>query len=174
MSRPHIVLASATLLLASCAGNDHRDLEQFVADSGDNLRGRIPSVAQVKVPDAVVYQAFELPDPFKAERTRPLRDRPTGVAWTPPERRESLEAYPLDALHMVGSMERDGKRWALIKAPDNTVYRIARGNRIGQNFGAVALVTESSITLSEHIQDGSGLWIERTASLQLLEQSEVH
>ena len=105
---------------------------------------------------------------------RPPEVRSNGVAWTPPGQRESLEAYPLDALHMVGSMQRDGKRWALIKSPDNTVHRVARGNRIGQNFGAVALVTESSITLSEHVQDGSGLWVERTASLQLQEQGDRH
>ena len=97
-----------------------------------------------------------------------------GLAPDTTRRKEPLEAYPLDALHMVGSMQRDGKRWALIKSPDNTVHRVARGNRIGQNFGAVALVTESSITLSEHVQDGSGLWIERTASLQLQEQGDLH
>jgi type IV pilus assembly protein PilP len=170
----NIGIASAALLLASCAGNDHRDLEQFVAESGDSLRGRIPAVPQVKSPEALTYQAFDRSDPFKPDRMRPPQAGQTGTAWVPPERREALEAYPLDALHMVGSMQREGRRWALIKAPDNTVYTIARGNRIGQNFGAVALVTEGSITLSEHIQDGGGLWIERTTSLQLQESSEVH
>jgi type IV pilus assembly protein PilP len=174
MPRLHIGLASAALLLASCGSEDHRDLKQFVAQSDEALRGHVPVAAQVRAPEALVYQAFNQPDPFNPNRMRPPQVRSDGVTWTPPGQRESLEAYPLDALHMVGSMQRDGKRWALIKSPDNTVHRVARGNRIGQNFGAVALVTESSITLSEHVQDGSGLWIERTASLQLQEQGDLH
>jgi len=36
------------------------------------------------------------------------------------------------------------------------------------------LVREGSITLSEHVQDGGGLWVERTTSLQLLEQTDPH
>ena len=172
MLRLKIGLAAGTLLLTACASDDHRDLEQFVAQSGEELRGRIPAVAQIQAPDAIVYGAFNQPDPFSAKRMRPPEVRPDGVTWTPPERREALEAYPLDALHMVGTMERDGKRWALVKTPDNSVYRVARGNRVGQNFGAVALVTEGSITLSEHVQDGGGLWVERTTSLQLLEQTD--
>jgi type IV pilus assembly protein PilP len=172
MLRLKIGIASATLLLTACAGSDHRDLEQFVAESGDSLRGRVAPVAQASVPDAIVYQAFDQPDPFKPERMRPREPRTAGTSWTPPQRREALEAYPLDALHMVGSMARGGQRWALIKAPDNTVYRVARGNRIGQNFGAVALVTESAVTLSEHIQDGGGSWVERTSSLALQEYGE--
>src|SRR5689334_14386018 len=51
-------IVSAALFLTACAGNDHRDLEQFVAESGENLRGRVPPVAQVRTPDPVVYQAF--------------------------------------------------------------------------------------------------------------------
>ena len=75
---------------------------------------------------------------------------------------------------MVGTLEQAGKRWALVKAPDNNVYRISRGNRIGQNFGAVGLVTETAVTLSEHVQDGGGSWVERTTSLALQEHGEPH
>jgi len=174
MSRVKIGITSAAFLLASCAADDHPDLKAFVTNSDDSLRGHVTSVAQVKPPDTVIYQAFDQTDPFSAKRMRPPEVHADGVSWTPPGRREALEAYPLDALHMVGTMEREGKRWALVKTPDNNVHRVARGNRIGQNFGAVALVTEGSITLSEHVQDGGGLWVERTTSLPLLEQTDTH
>jgi len=173
MLRTKIGIASSTLLLlTACAGDDHRDLQQFVSQAGENLRGHVAPVAQIKSPEQFVYQAFQQTDPFRADRLQPREARVKGSAWTPPERREALEAWPLDALHMVGTLERGGKRWALVKAPDNAVYRIAPGNRIGQNFGAVALVTETSITLSEHVQEGSG-WIERTTSLALQEQGDT-
>jgi len=174
MSRLKIGTVSAALLLTACAGNDHRDLEQFVTESDASLRGRVAPIAQAKTPEHIVYQAFDQPDPFKPERMQPRDTRVKGADWSPPDRPEALEAWPLDALHMVGTLERDGKRWALIKAPDNTVYRVARGNRIGQNFGAVALVTETAITLSEHVQDGGGSWVERTTSLALQERSDTH
>jgi type IV pilus assembly protein PilP len=73
---------------------------------------------------------------------------------------------------MVGTLEKSKDRWALIKTPDNNLYRVHRGNYLGQNFGVVAMITESSITLKELIQDTTGSWSERTSNLQLLEAEE--
>jgi type IV pilus assembly protein PilP len=124
------------------------------------------------VPDVVVYHALDQPDPFSPSRTRAAAER--GVAatqWVPPAAREALEGYPLESLRMVGTMQRHGQRWALIQTPDNTVHRIARGNRLGENFGAVSDITDTTLTLQEHIEDGSGLWSERLATLNLVEDT---
>ena len=72
---------------------------------------------------------------------------------------------------MVGTMQRHGQRWALIQTPDNAVYRITQGNRLGENFGAVADITDTALTLHEHVEDGSGLWTERLATLNLVEDT---
>ena len=46
------------------------------------------------------------------------------------------------------------------------------GNYLGQNFGVISMITETSITLKEVIQDTAGVWTERTSSLQLLDEEE--
>lgn len=174
MQRTRLAMAAAALLLSACAANDQQDLKQFVADAGENLRGDVRRPPEVKALEPLVYQAGQLSDPFSAARLRPQdATAPRGSQWTPPATHEALEQYPLDALHMVGTMRRDGKVWALIRTPDNVVYRIAHGNRIGQDFGAVTEVTEAAITMVEHVQDGSGLWIERTATMRLQESADA-
>jgi type IV pilus assembly protein PilP len=169
--RAYLVTA---LLLAGCASSEHGDLKEFV-ESDHGLRGRVEALSPAQVPETVVYQALDERDPFSPVRARPATDPTlTATQWVPPASREALEAYPLASLAMVGTMQRDGKRWALIRTPDNTVYRVTRGNRLGENFGAVAEVSETSLTLNEHIEDGSGLWTERVASLNLIEATSTN
>ena len=51
------------------------------------------------------------------------------------------------------------------------MHRVTKGNRLGENFGAIAEVTDTLVKLSEHVDDGSGLWTERGASLNLIEDT---
>lgn len=89
------------------------------------------------------------------------------------ERREALEGYPLENLKMVGTLQDKAKKmFALIRTPDNNIYQVKAGNFLGQNFGVISMITETSITLKEYIQDTAGIWSERTSSLQLLDEEE--
>ncbi len=166
---------TAALLLTGCAGSEHSDLKEFVAQSGEQMRGRVEVLQPPQVPESVVYQAQDEPDPFFPGRTRASVERKVAATqWTPPANHEALEAYPLESLTMVGTLQRNGTRWALIRTPDHVVHRVKKGHRLGENFGAVAEVTETSLTLSEHVEDGSGLWIERVASLNLVEATNTN
>jgi type IV pilus assembly protein PilP len=40
---------------------------------------------------------------------------------------------------------------------------------MGQNFGVVTAIDDSQIALKEIVQDGTGEWVERVSSLQLVE-----
>ena len=70
---------------------------------------------------------------------------------------------------MVGSLLRAGKPIALVRL-DNLIYQITVGNYLGQNYGRVIKIGETEITLREIVQDTTGDWIERAASLQLQER----
>jgi type IV pilus assembly protein PilP len=72
---------------------------------------------------------------------------------------------------MVGSLTKAGQPVALVRV-DNLVYQVRAGNYLGQNYGRVTKVTETSIALREIVQDAAGEWIERTATLQLTEGSK--
>ena len=62
-------------------------------------------------------------------------------------RREPLEAYPLDNMHMVGSVAREGRQFALLKI-DALLYQVKVGDYIGQNYGRITKISETSRSLS--------------------------
>jgi type IV pilus assembly protein PilP len=85
-------------------------------------------------------------------------------------RKQPLEAYPLDTMTMVGSLNRQGQLVALVKV-DNLLYQVRAGSYLGQNYGRVNKITETEVTLREIVQDSAGEWTERPAALQLQEEA---
>jgi type IV pilus assembly protein PilP len=83
--------------------------------------------------------------------------------------RDVLEQYAIGSLKMMGSLEKNGNRWALIRASDGTLYRITSGRHIGKNNGKVVSITESQLELKEIVPDGLGGWIERMTTLAVSE-----
>lgn len=171
LRRITILGVALVLVLSACSGDRHGDLRQFVKDSENMPRGRIPTLPEVKPYEPFTYSAFDLVDPFKPRKIVP----PKGGGGSAPDlnrRREALEAYPLESLRMVGTLEQKKQMFALVKAPDNTLFRVRAGNYVGQNFGRVISISESTITLKELLQDISGNWEEKDQILQLQEESE--
>jgi type IV pilus assembly protein PilP len=133
----------------------------------------IPAPKQFK-PEA--YTNVTAIEPFSNQKlTQALKRDSSQVAangaLVAPElarRKELLEAYPLDAMVLVGSILKSGQPVALLKV-DNLLYQVKPGNYIGQNYGRVTKITETEVTLREIVQDAVGEWIERVATLQLQE-----
>jgi type IV pilus assembly protein PilP len=88
-------------------------------------------------------------------------------------RREPLEAFPLDNLKMVGSLQQGKALYALVRTPDNNLFRVRRNNYIGQNFGLITEIDETGMKLKELVQDGTGEWNERITSLFLQDETEA-
>lgn len=86
-------------------------------------------------------------------------------------RKEPLEAYPLDAMSMVGTLDRGGKRVALLRV-DKLLYQVRVGDHLGQNYGRITKITEGDVALREIVQDAAGEWIERNSELQLQEKKQ--
>jgi type IV pilus assembly protein PilP len=72
-------------------------------------------------------------------------------------------------LRMVGTIEREGSPWALVKVPDGTIYRAHVGNYLGQNYGKITAIQEAQIDLKEIVPDPKGGWQERQAKIELTE-----
>ena len=85
--------------------------------------------------------------------------------------KEPLEAFPLDAMAMVGSFVQAGQSVAIVRV-DNLLYQVRPGAYLGQNYGRVGKIAETEITLREIVQDAVGEWIERPAKLLLQERSK--
>jgi type IV pilus assembly protein PilP len=70
---------------------------------------------------------------------------------------------------MQGVIETPKAVFALVKAPDGVIHRVAVGNHMGQNYGQIKAIQESEISLAEIVPDGFGGWVSRPAILALAE-----
>ena len=102
-------------------------------------------------------------DPFK----RPDQKK-TNDLFAPDQKRKKqpLEAFPLDALKFVGTLQQGSDEWALIKQPDKQVSRIKVGEYMGQNYGRVAAIKNDSLKLEETIKN-SGTWEKHVVIINL-------
>jgi type IV pilus assembly protein PilP len=174
MKHPVLFAALACLTLVSCGAEQHSDLRQFVRDSDNMPRGRIPPLPEVKPYEPFEYAAFDLLDPFVARKIEPARPTKSDPRLPDPNRRKGpLEAFPLENLKMVGSLSQKKEFFALIKTPDNNLYRVKMGDFMGQNFGRVIDITESAVKLKELIQDSGNDWKEEERMLLLQDEQEA-
>jgi type IV pilus assembly protein PilP len=166
-----IAVVLGCLALAAC-GEQHSDLRQWVKESDNLPRGRIPPLPEVTPYEPFIYNAFDVTDPFRPRAIEPAK-AVAGAGGIQPDfnrRKEPLEAYPLEALQMVGTLQQQKIMHALIRTPDKNLFRVRAGNYMGQNFGRITAITEASITLKEIVQDSTGSWEEREQALQLIEK----
>jgi len=164
-----VVLAG---LLAGCAGEDMADLKAYVQKVESRKGGRIKPLPEFKTYENYAYVPGGRRDPFEPVRevAAPAQTGQASGSGIQPDfdrRKETLEAFPLDALEFVGHLQRQDDEWALITAPDGLVHRVQVGNYLGQNHGRIEAITESKVRLTEIVPDGTGGWIEREAALAL-------
>ena len=172
MKRHILILALACLGLAACGGEQYSDLRQFVKDSDNLPRGRIAPLPDVKPYEPFIYDAYDLVDPFKPRKIEPPKT--AGGGGIQPDltrRKEPLEAYPLENLRMVGTLQQNKATFALVKSPDNNLFRVKLGSYMGQNFGLITEISESTIKLKEIIQDSGGDWTERISTMTLVDEA---
>lgn len=165
------------ILLVSGCGSDEAEIQDWVSQQRLQSRPRVTPLQEPKKFNPEDYVASGLVDPFNIQKlTQALRRdaAPGNAALVAPElarRKEALEMMPLDSMAMVGSMLKDGQQVALIRN-DNLLYQVKVGNHMGQNYGLILKISETEVQLREIVQDASGDWVERPASLQLQEQGK--
>ncbi|TMH87258.1 MAG: pilus assembly protein PilP [Betaproteobacteria bacterium] len=167
-----IAVLAAAAALGACGGEEHGDLKQELAQLTKDVRGRVEPLPQVRPYEPVPYTAEGQIDPFRPERidvaAAGSRASVSKLAPDPNRPKEPLESFPLESIQMLGTITRNKEVFALVKAGPN-LYRVQKGNYMGQNFGVVTAIDEGAINLKELVQDSGGEWVERTSALQLVE-----
>jgi type IV pilus assembly protein PilP len=166
-----------TLLLGSLLAACSADMDELSQWMEQQRREAKPTIKPLVPPKKFLPQPYEASagvDPYSTQKLsvaiKQEAAQPNSLLSAEMNRRrEPLEAYPLDSMSMVGSMVRQGQRYALLRA-DNLLYRVRDGEHLGLNFGRVTKISETDITLREVVQDAAGEWVERTSTLQLQEQ----
>lgn len=141
-----------------------------------------PKLRPLPVPKPFIAQAYTAgaagdsrpPDPFDPARlTQALRqggatpELPEAVVLELQRRKDLLEAFPLDALRMAGTLRSAGRTVALVSV-DQRLYPVRVGDRMGLNHGRVVAIRAAEIELRERVLDSTThQWIERLAKLEL-------
>jgi type IV pilus assembly protein PilP len=166
--------------LSACGDSEHGEIQQWMAEQRAQTKPNVQPIPEPKTFTPQAYTREASIEPFSNQKLTQALKRDSQQSTSPsaalvaPElarRKEPLEAYPLDAMSMVGTLMKQGQPVALVKV-DNLLYQVKPGNYLGQNYGRITKVGESELTLRELVQDAAGEWIERTATLQLQERSK--
>ena len=176
---PALIILSAVFSVSGCGVSGEGELQDWMKEQRNASKPRIEPLPEPSKFSPQAYTQAGSIEPFSNQKLtqalkRDSNQTSSNAALIAPElsrRKEPLEALPLDSASMVGSLIRGGEKVALVKV-DNLIYQVRVGNHLGQNYGLITKVTETGISLREIVQDAAGEWIERIASLQLLEGSK--
>jgi type IV pilus assembly protein PilP len=175
-----LLALTAAAALSACESSDRNEVTKWMAEQRAATKPQVPPIPEPKKFTPQAYTEEASVEPFSSVKLTQALKRESQQAGTAsaallaPElnrRKEPLEAYPLDAMSMVGSLNKQGQPVALIQV-DKLLYQVRPGNYLGQNYGRITKVGENEVVLRELVQDAAGEWVERVATLQLQEKSK--
>lgn len=162
--------------LSGCGSSDQDQLKSWMTEQRSQVKPRAEKIPEPTKFSPQAYSQEASVEPFSNQKLaqalkRDSSQAASNAALITPElarRKEPLEASPLDAVSMVGSLVKAGQPVALVRV-DNLLYQVRVGNYLGQNYGRITKVSDTGLSLREIVQDAAGEWIERIATLQLQE-----
>ena len=163
--------------LSACSVTTDDEPKKWMEQQARQTTLTAPPIALVAPFQALQYTHASEMDPFNEQRLAQSHQKERQLAAAQggllaPEmhrNKESLEAFPLTSIAMVGRMTMQSHQIALVKV-ESLLYSVRVGSHLGQNFGRVLAITDQGISLRELVQDPAGKWIERKASLAFQER----
>jgi type IV pilus assembly protein PilP len=177
--RQHVARTAALVVTLAAAlsgcGADQQELRAWMDQQAREVKPNVTPLQPPKKFDPQPYNTATAVEPFSNQKlTVALKQearQPNSLLSAELNRRkEPLESYPLDSMSMVGSVNKLGKPFALLRV-DSLLYQVKVGDHLGQNYGRITKIAETEIALREIVQDAAGEWIERPAALQLQEKA---
>jgi type IV pilus assembly protein PilP len=167
------LVATLALIALSACSNDQEELHAWMDKQRHEVRPSVQPLSPPQKFNPEAYAGMDGVEPFSTQKLtgalkQEARQPNSAVSAELNRRKEPLEAFPLDSMTLVGSVNRKGVQYALLKV-DNLLYQVKVGEYLGQNYGKIMKITETEITLREIVQDAAGEWIERPTTLQLQE-----
>ena len=172
--RSAAILIACVAVLSACAA-DQDELQQWMEQQKREVKPNVEPLSPPKKFNPQPYAALGAVEPFSTQKLtvalkQEARQPNSLLAAEINRRKEPLEAYPVDSMAMVGSVNRNGRPYALLKV-DNLLYQVKQGDYLGQNYGKIIKISETDVAYREIVQDAAGEWIERNSALQLQEKA---
>ncbi|SDX14901.1 type IV pilus assembly protein PilP [Thiocapsa roseopersicina] len=156
------------LLSWGCDRSGTQELRSYVDEVRARPPGPIEPLPEIQPVDAFVFEPDGRRDPFVMDtQTAAAAGADNSLAPDPLRPKEELESYPLDSLRMVGTVQQQETRWALVRTREGLVYRVRVGNHLGMNNGQIVDITDDAVRLTEIVSEIPGDWRERSAELKL-------
>ena len=167
-----ILIIGVMGLFQACQSGEMDDLRQFVATAYQDKKPEIEPLPEIQPYKGFEYAAADSEDPFGSKNIENTRaDGVSGEGGSPDEnrRKEPLEAYPLDALKMVGTLTQDQIAWVIVQTSDGKALRATLGNYMGQNDGKITEISldEQKVILAELVLDTAGRWVSREREISI-------
>lgn len=171
-----IAALAALVILSGCGPSGEEELRQWLSEQRANAKPKVTPLVEPKQFNPEPYKAQDVTDPFDSIKLLQAIRRDSAqtatnaslIAKENNRRKEPLEAFPLDSMAMVGSMTKEAAPTAILKI-GALLYPVKVGSYIGQNYGKITKITETEVQLREVVQDATGEWVERMATLDLQE-----
>ena len=167
------VIPLLALVVGGCGSSDYSDLDAYMAEVRNTPQGTIEPIPTFTPYRAFTYAAQALRAPFEP----PIRVADIVTSSGPEVKpdlqrsKEYLERFNIEAIRMVGSLEKDGQLWGLVTDAEQSVHRVRVGNYLGKDHGRIVEATETGLAIVEIVPNGVGGWIERPRTLELAEQN---
>ncbi|OWW22330.1 pilus assembly protein PilP [Noviherbaspirillum denitrificans] len=167
---------AALSVLAGCGDGGVQEVRDWMTEVRAQTPVSVQKLSEPKKFEPFTYSGKNEFDPFNSTKLSvalaKINAKSTGGIKPDMDRRkEPLESYPLDAIKMVGTLEKPGLSYALLQV-DKVVFQAKVGNYIGQNFGMITRITDTEVEIKEIVRDPSGEWTERKAKLELQENKK--
>ena len=157
-------------LLMGCENNESfQDIERFISQT--YAKAEVISTPLPPEPNyqPLIFSGLNKQDPFVIPAMAPNAVKARADCWQPEgfERKDPLEAFELSAMSFRGVIGEPGHYWALVQSPDTRIHRVGIGRVLGGNKGRVDSISQSTLSITEHLPDGLGCWQVRNVRLAL-------
>lgn len=139
-----VVILTLTSLLTACSRQGRiQDLQNYINHLKQAKLNKPVTDINFKLnpPKAVIYQEQQLRSPFD-ENSETQAQKDKGLL-TP------LETYSLSSLQFVGTITEQDVLYGYIMAPDNKIYSVKIGDKIGDHHGIVKSITGDRLEVTE-------------------------
>lgn len=172
MKKLTLIVIALSAFLQACEKASNQDIVAFIEETKRRQPADVKAPAVYAPYEPYVYNAAQLRSPFEPPAVIQKRELAANSNVKPNlnRQKERLESYEFTTLSMVGTVQKKGVLWALIRDPDGGIERVRQGSYLGRNHGKIVTVEAQKIDVVEIVSDGYSGWLERPNLITMKEE----
>lgn len=166
------IVLTASLFLLGCGEAGYQDINAFIEEGKRKKPGKVKALPILSPYKPYSYSSAQFRSPFEppALVEKKVLAASSNVKPDLNRQKQRLENFELSSLSMVGSVEKDGVFWALVKDSEGSIERVKEGHYLGKNYGRITSLTIQSIDVVEIVPNGPDGWLERPNIISISEK----